>query len=119
MGREFLSPSVGLTFQSSPGRQLPLGLGGQSLTRPSRIGLGVFVFGLAVLWLSTRKPIPHAVAMAVVAADAAWVLGSWGLLVGASWLSNQGWWAVGGVADIVLLFAVLQWLGARRVQAIA
>jgi hypothetical protein len=85
----------------------------------SVVGLGVFGFGIAVLWLSTRKPIPQAAAMAVVAADAVWVLCSWGLLVGASWLSDQGWWAVGIVADIVLLVAAVQWLGVRRVRAAA
>ncbi|MGH7455699.1 MAG: hypothetical protein ACRENG_30365, partial [bacterium] len=50
-----------------------------------------------------------------VVLDAAWVIGS-AILIFAGTLSTTGNWLVAIVADIVLLFAVLQFFGIRRLQ---
>ena len=57
-------------------------------------------------------------AMAVVGADLLWVAGS-AVLLPAGVFSPTGNWLVAGVADVVLLFAILQYVGIRRMRAIA
>jgi hypothetical protein len=70
----------------------------------------------ALLFLATRRaPIARGHALAFVIADAAWVVASAALLLG-GWapLSTAGVWAVLIVADIVAVFAALQYVGWRR-----
>jgi len=86
----------------------------------ARVSLGAIGFSLVVyavlLWLSTRQPhIKISSAWLAVIMDVLWVLGS-GALVMVVPFSSAGKWIVILVADLVLLFAILQWLGIRQVQ---
>jgi hypothetical protein len=63
------------------------------------------------LFLNARRPVVRrAEAWAAVALDFGWVLGS-GIVIWTGVLSVQGNWAVAAVADVVLLFAILQLIG--------
>jgi hypothetical protein len=77
------------------------------------VGVGVGLFAGFVLWVATRDPLPPATARAVIAADLLWVIASWAAIA-AGWTSGQGSWLVGIVADIVLLIAIAQIVGLRR-----
>ena len=48
-----------------------------------------------------------------MALNIAWVVASLAVIA-AGWLSAAGNWAVGLVADVVLIFAILQAVGLRR-----
>ena len=74
------------------------------------IGWEIFVSQLV------RKPqVSVAGTWAVIFGDLVWVAGSIGLLLG-GWLplTNTGFWFVAIIADIVLVFAIVQFIGLRR-----
>lgn len=81
---------------------------------------GVILIGYAVwLWrLTTQPAIPPASAWLAIALDVLWVVGSV-LAIVAGWgsLSQTGKWLVAILADVVGLFAVLQFVGLRRMQS--
>jgi hypothetical protein len=81
------------------------------------VALGAGLLGYAALLyrLAQRRPIPRAGALIIVAADVAWVLINWVLLLG-GWVAftPAGWWIVAVVADIVALFAIVQFIGVRQ-----
>ncbi len=81
-------------------------------------GLGVQLLGFAALlvWLASRGIIRPGFALAVVVADALWVVGTVPLLL-AGVLSPAGSWIATAIAHVVAAFAVLQYLGIRRMQA--
>jgi hypothetical protein len=81
------------------------------------IGMGMALLAYAAgLFLNARREnIKLQEAWLAVVLDAAWVVGS-AILIFAGTLSTTGNWLVAIVADIVLLFAVLQFLGIRRLQ---
>jgi hypothetical protein len=70
----------------------------------------------ALLFLATRRtPIARGHALAFVIADAAWVVASAAILL-SGWapLTTAGVWTILIVADIVAVFAALQYIGWRR-----
>lgn len=77
------------------------------------IGAALWGFAAALLWLSSRQPLPLALAWAVVAADLGWVLATLPVVLSDA-LSPSGDGLAVALADAVLLFAVLQAVGARR-----
>ncbi|MGH7600784.1 MAG: hypothetical protein ACREOI_30885 [bacterium] len=81
------------------------------------IGMGIALLAYAaVLFLNARREsIKLPEAWLAVVLDAAWVIGS-AILIFAGTLSTTGNWLVAIVADIVLLFAVLQFFGIRRLR---
>ncbi len=79
------------------------------------IGVSLVVFALVLFATAQRKMISQAAATLFVVLDLAWVVGS-GLLIARGLLSRQGDWAVAIVADIVLVFAILQAYGLHRVR---
>lgn len=81
------------------------------------LGLGLAIFAVDLLFLATRTTINPTFAWAVVAADVIWVAASWLLLVtGAIPFSDAGNWGVLIVADVVLVFAIVQTVGIRRMN---
>ena len=60
---------------------------------------------------------PRTLVFTIIDGDLLWVAGSILLLLG-GWLpmSMGGMWAVGIVADIVAIFAILQYVGWRRMR---
>lgn len=82
------------------------------------IGLGLLPFGLRLFQNASKPQIDMTEAKLAVVLDVAWVLGSAAVLA-AGVLSSTGNWAVAIVADLVLVFAVAQTIGLRRIQAAA
>jgi hypothetical protein len=78
------------------------------------VGISLVVYA-ALLWLSARKAkIKITDAWVAIAMDLVWVVGSYALIAVVPF-SAGGKWAVALVAELVLAFAVLQWMGIRRV----
>jgi hypothetical protein len=83
----------------------------------SLLGIGLALFGLDVLFVATRKPISTTYTWMIVAADFTWVVLSWLLLAtGAIPFSDAGNWGVLIVSDIVLMFAIADFVGIRRIN---
>jgi len=81
------------------------------------ITLGISLLGFAaILVLFARKnPIKLWDAWIAVILDAAWVIGSYPLLFVVRF-STSGKWVVGIVAEVIMVFALMQWLGIRRIR---
>ena len=87
---------------------------------PDKVGLKLLAVGLIVyaslLWLSARRTkIRIADAWIAVIMDAFWVAGSY-VLIFAVPFSIAGKWTIALVAELVLAFAIVQWLGIRRIR---
>ena len=80
------------------------------------LGANLVGFATALVFLASRETIRRSLAMAVVWLDLGWVVGSVPVLLAAG-LTSAGNWLVLIVMDVVLLFAVLQYLGIRRMVA--
>ena len=78
------------------------------------LGIGLLGYAGWLLWNARRAEIKIVDAWIAVALDLVWVVGSYTLLF-AMRFSNGGKWVVALVAELVFLFAVMQWLGLRRV----
>ncbi len=81
------------------------------------MGIVVLAFA-AFLWAMTTKPVlDRQLAVAVFIMDVVWVITSLIILVtNAFSLSTEGRWAILIVADIVAVFAVLEFVGLRRLR---
>jgi hypothetical protein len=79
------------------------------------IGALCLVYAALLFLAARRSPIARGHALAFVIADAAWVVASAALLLG-GWapLTTAGVWTILIVADIVAVFAALQYIGWRR-----
>jgi hypothetical protein len=87
---------------------------------PTSINLAILgvalIFFAATLVINARKTkLKTADAWVAVLMDLAWVVGSF-VLVFVVPFSTGGKWVVGGVSEVVLLFAVLQFVGLRRIK---
>ena len=81
----------------------------------SSLGAQLLLFAGLLVLLASRPSIRLALAMAVVLADLFWVAGTVPLVAGGV-LSQTGNWVALAIADVVLLFAILQFVGIRRAQ---
>jgi len=80
------------------------------------LGVVLVAYGLALYWLRSRGPLPMWAAVEVIALDVAWVALSWWVILANVWpLTTTGDIIVGALADIVLVFAVVQSWGLRRI----
>ena len=78
-------------------------------------GILLLVFAIGLFRNARREMINQMEAWIAVALDVAWVMGTAGLIF-AGVFNSAGNWIVALVGDIVLLFAVLQLLGLRRLR---
>ena len=79
------------------------------------LGVGLIVYA-AILWFNARRPkIKITDAWIAVIMDAVWVIGSY-VLIFVVPFSVGGKWVVALVAELVLAFAVVQWLGIRKIR---
>ena len=79
------------------------------------LGLSLIAFAGMLVLNARSSQVKTAEAWTIVCMDVAWVLGSVVLL----WVVPfrvQGKWVVAAVADLVLLFAILQVVGIRKLQ---
>jgi hypothetical protein len=79
------------------------------------LGIGLLVFAVTLVINARRQPVRTWDAWIVVVLDLAWVLGSY-VLIFVVPFSAEGKWVVGVVAELVSVFAVLQFVGIRRIQ---
>jgi hypothetical protein len=78
------------------------------------LGISLVVYAM-LLWLNARKAkIKIAGAWVAIVIDVVWAIGSYALIVVVRF-SVGGKWVVALVAELVLAFAVLQWMGVRRI----
>ena len=78
------------------------------------LGIGLLGYAAWLLWNARRERIKIVDAWIAVALDMVWVVGSYALLFAVRF-SIGGKWVVGLVAELVFLFALMQWFGLRRV----
>ena len=79
------------------------------------LGLGLLVFAATLVINARRQQVKTSDAWIAVLMDVAWVLGSY-VLIFIVPFSTEGKWIVGLVAELVLGFAVLQFVGIRRIH---
>jgi hypothetical protein len=85
----------------------------------SIIGIVLLLYMPLLVWLANQSPVPNWMAWAVIELDLLWVIGSL-ILIFTSLvpLTTGGKWAIVITADIVTVFAFLQYIGLRRQQRI-
>jgi hypothetical protein len=81
----------------------------------SGLAISLMFFSAALIWTARSANVRSASAWIFVGLDVAWVVASGGLIF-AGGFTTTGNWIVGVVADIVLLFAVAQILGIRKLR---
>ncbi len=81
----------------------------------SVLGVGLIVYAILLVLNARRPEVKISDAWVAVVLDAVWVAGSY-VLIFVIPLSVAGKWVVALVAELVLLFAVLQWLGIRKIR---
>lgn len=81
------------------------------------LGLGVGLLGFAgyLAFVSSRPTLDLSVAMQIIAADLAWVVGTVPVVL-LDVLNRSGVIAAIVIANVVLLLALLQYLGVRRIR---
>jgi len=79
------------------------------------LGVNLLAFAAFLVWLASREEIRPALALAVVGADLAWVVGSVPVLLFAA-LTPAGNWSVAVVGNVVLAFAIAQFVGVRQLR---
>lgn len=79
------------------------------------LGAVLMLYGVEVFYFARKEQISRAFATFVIGADIAWVLAS-AMLVFTKLVAftTAGTWAIALVADIVLVFAIVQTVGLRR-----
>ena len=116
-GNAAFSTLCGLTSLLAAG-SLAAALGIPEPALLTSLGLQLLVFAGLLALLASRPAIRPGLALAVVAADVLWVIGTGPVLV-AGILTPLGSWTAFAVANVIALFAVLQYLGIRRMRTTA
>ncbi len=81
------------------------------------VGAGLILYGPFLWRVSSAEAPDRRLVWVVIAADVLWVLGSIVLLITDPLsLTTAGKWTVGILADLVATFAVLQYIGLRRIE---
>lgn len=80
------------------------------------IGIDLMVYGVWLFFTARRAEPNLTLAKIAVAADVAWVIGA-AIVIWLGVLNTTGNLILAGVTDVVLLFAILQWVGIRRLQS--
>ena len=114
MGNALFSTLSGLTILFAQGWVLRI-LGLPSSVNLLVLGAGLIVFAVTLVINARRQQVKKSDAWIAVCMDLAWVLGSY-VLIFIVPFSTEGKWVVGVVVELVLFFAVLQFLGIRRIQ---
>jgi hypothetical protein len=78
------------------------------------LGAGLIVFAVTLVINARKQQVKKSDAWIAVCMDVAWVIGSYVLILVVPF-STEGKWVVGAVAEAVLVFAVLQFVGIRRI----
>lgn len=114
MGNALFSTISGLTLVLA-GHWVVRLLGLPQAVNLITMGISLLTFAIVLMAFARKKPIKLLDAWIAVILDLAWVIGSYPLLFVVPF-STGGKWIVGIVAEVVMLFALLQWLGIRRIR---
>ena len=114
MGNALFSTLSGLTILLAQGWVLRI-LGLPRRVNLFILGAGLIVFAVTLVVNARRRQVKNSDAWIAVLMDLAWVLGSC-VLIFVVPFSTEGEWVVGVVAEAVLVFAILQFVGIRRIQ---
>jgi hypothetical protein len=114
MGNALFSTLSGVTILFAQGWVLRI-LGLSQDVSLAILGFGLLVFAVTLVINARRQQVKTSDAWIVVLMDLAWVLGSY-VLIFVVPFSTEGKWVVGVVAELVAGFAVLQFVGIRRIQ---
>jgi len=79
------------------------------------LGIGLILFAATLVANALRQKVKRSDAWIAVSMDVAWVVGSY-VLIFVVPFSRGGKWLVAVVAELVLLFAILQIFGIRRLR---
>jgi hypothetical protein len=115
MGNALFSSLTGLTILLAQGWVLGI-LGISKNVSIAVLGFGLLVFAGTLVINARRQQVKRSDAWIAVVLDMAWVFGSYVLILAAPF-STEGKWVVGVVAELVLVFAVLQFVGIRRIRS--
>ncbi len=79
------------------------------------LGVVLLVYAADLWWVSSKEPIDQRFAWAAIILDVLWILGSTLILI-TGWLSLTvaGRWTIFFLAEIVAIFAIIQYIGLRR-----
>ena len=81
------------------------------------MGVLTLLYALDLFWFTSRETINMTFAWLTIILDVAWVVASVALLLADPLgFTVAGKWFVGLMAEAVALFAVVQWLGVRRLK---
>lgn len=91
------------------GSQVPLAL--------TSLGAVLALYAVGLYYTATQEPLDTRAALIGIELDVAWVVGS-AILLFSDWLAltMEGKWAIAIIAEIVAVFAIVQYLGLRRVR---
>ncbi len=81
------------------------------------LGIVLIIYAVDLWWVSSREPIDRRFAWAAIILDILWVIGSFAILI-SGWpvLTIASRWALFFLAEIVGIFAILQYIGLRRIK---
>jgi hypothetical protein len=114
LGNALFSTLSGLAILFAQGWLLRI-LGLSNNVSLSILGIVLIVFAAALVVNARRRKVKTSDAWMAILMDVAWVIASY-VLIFVVPFSTGGKWVVGAVAELVLLFAVLQFMGIRRMQ---
>jgi len=81
------------------------------------LGVDLLIYAAVLFYFSGQASMDKRVAWFAIDADVLWVLGSAVILLGNMFdISIAGKWLILIIADIVLVFAIVQYLGIRRLR---
>ena len=80
------------------------------------VGVGLIGFAACIAFVATRPEIDPKATLAIILGDLSWVVGTVPVVM-LDWLSPDGLIAALVIADVVLLFAGLQYYGVRRIRS--
>ena len=93
-------------------------LGVSSAAALLSLGVILLLYAVDLFWMTSRENLSLPFAWFAIIMDVLWVIGSIVLLVADPLgLTVAGKWAIGLIAEAVALFAIVQWLGVRRITA--
>src|SRR5262245_5600258 len=93
-----------------------IGLGSSAVV--AVVGAALVVYGRALVRNARRGPPRPGEAVTTIVLNAAWIVGSVAVIA-AGWLNTQGNWALALVGDVVLVVAILEGVGLRRMRSMA
>jgi hypothetical protein len=81
------------------------------------LGAAVAAHAGVLWWGGTRPSIPRWLAWYAIEGDVGWIIATIILLIADPWnFTSGGKWLLAGISDVVAVFAILQYIGLRRLN---